>query len=278
MISTVDPRWHSYAAKFELGARGREVFIKAHFVRHAPDRRSVRLQFRRERACLEILAGLAVPELVRARPEDMRTLLPPRSSWIAMRRCRGRALCLSNLSAPERIGAWLFLLEQLVAFRRHQILYTDVKCWNVLAAARPLSATVIDFGAAVPIPRTRTAVFAFSPGFNAPEQLAGGPVTESALVFQASVVLGCSLVGLKTHLLGDPRHGRGALLARLASSGCGALAPVVRASLDESPACRPHDFEALFSAVRGQPVPAAVADAWSRLREPCREKLAEVGL
>jgi hypothetical protein len=249
---------------------GRRVFVKA------GGRRS------RERYCLGRLKGLAVPKRVPLARSELDGFLGGMAAS-AQTCVRGRELDRAGLTPEELIGVWAFAAEQLAAFRRCGILYTDVKCANILAAKRPLAALIVDFDLAVPLSERgvyRTDRVGYTQGFEAPEQPESESVTERSLVYQLAMLLPHCLLGTDNTSLGHPLRGLPALRRILAEMGAEGLARAVEDGLSWRTADRPRDYDAFWRLVRGgdaKVLPRAAEAAWTRLRRPYERRLSALG-
>lgn len=265
-----------------LTVRGTPIFLKY----SASDRRwwvqRQRLIQRREVACLRILRGLAVPELARV----PRPLLPGhvRDSTVLLATeaiGNGAPVKRLQLTIEQRVGTWLFVLEQLVAFRRHGVAYSDAKVENLVATGDPLTIHIVDFGAAIAWSRRgrRLPYIGHSFGNIPPELLLARDraLTERSLVFQATILLPqllskhdhSSFVGPKDLAMTN------ALLRRV---DAGDLIPVLRAGLHRRVERRPRDYEHLYNAVLDRPLPHRIIEAFLHLRAPFARRLAGMGL
>ncbi len=261
---------------------GQKAFVKVYDSCLTSRERQLRRLADRERVCLEVLKGLAVPELVEISQEELRRHMGycP-STYVAQSYVRGRRLNRSGLRPAELLGAWLFLTEQLVAFRRHQILYTDIKSSNVLAAREPLRITQIDFAYAAAASARGVYVsrsFGYTAGFQAPEHGAIPRLTEASLVYQLGMLLGHSWLGLDNSRLRDRQTGLPALQATLRRMGAAGLAELVAECLAATAKDRPRSFEEVLDRIRGDETPRAAMRVWKALRAPYARRLAEVGL
>jgi serine/threonine protein kinase len=230
--------------------------------------------------CLQILSKFPIPRAVDLNPEEIEGwAIPPGAPYLATEALPGGPLCRSGLSPMERLGAWLFMVECLVAFRRHELVYTDVKCYNVLVDRKSKTMSVIDFGSMVVLPQIhKFRTFAHTDGFQAPEQITGLRASEATLVYQTAATLGCALVGFKST---DPHrrgHGVAALARSLSERGAPGLGALVRRSLDPDPAVRPKNYEDLLEAAVRSGIPPTARRFWRQLRRPSAEALEEVGL
>lgn len=263
---------------------GEDVFVKAQVGLEAWLGANKRYPFSRERACLQTLEGLAVPELKRIDPSRIRGWpFSPGFPYLAMEYVPGKIFCLPGPTPMEKLGAWIFVLEQFVAFRRHELLYADVKCGNILIRTRPIGVRIIDFGGVVALAdfNGKRGPLPFTAGFQAPEQLE--PTrgsSEKILVYQTALLLGCGLIrSFNRHLAYYPRKGIQGLRRALKEMKAEPLAGVVAQCLDADPKSRPaRDYEELFELVNAAGFPAEARAVWQRLRAPYKERLAEVAL
>jgi serine/threonine protein kinase len=234
-----------------------------------------------ERAALEVLAGLAVPDAWEdAAGRSVEHLGGIADEWLARDFAPGKPLHAFAFRPAVALGVWGFVVEQLAAFRRRGVLLSDVKTDNVIFDRATPSCVLIDFGGAVPVaegPRFPATRLAWTPGAVAPEHLAGGVIGETALVFQAGVLLSHLLAGV----------GALAIAERLAqddflTSACGfgdkilpeAVSHLLRECLDEDPKLRPPTYAALHE--RLDDLPPEASAVWDVLREPYAEQLGEV--
>jgi eukaryotic-like serine/threonine-protein kinase len=148
-----------------------------------------RVRFEREAQLLAQIEHPAVARLVDAGVERGRT-------WIAMEFVNGLRIddyCRAkNLSTSDIVGLVVQLAGAVAAAHRMLVVHNDIKPANVLVTAEG-APKLIDFGisralqeagAALPGgPATVGVGRLFSPGFAAPEQINGGPVTVATDVF-----------------------------------------------------------------------------------------------
>ncbi len=250
---------------------GRRAFVKAGEPRRV----------RRDKACLQALAGLAVPRRVPLPVSCLPPKLPLREA-VAEEWVPGAALDHAGLAPLELLGAWAFVVEQLAAFRRCEVLYTDVKCANVLALRRPLSARLIDFDFATAVSRSGRygpEDFGYTQGFEAPEHARAETLDERAIVYQAGMLLLHCWTGARNEDLAHPRRGLPRLrrdLEKLAAEGAARLAA---RALARSPDARPRGFEELLAGLRTPGcLPAGAREAWRVLRKPYERALARLRL
>ena len=261
---------------------GRDVFIKAARSDQRWRQKVIRESWNRERTCLRVLKGLAIPRLVELAPRDCPSVLRMPNTFLLAIEC---AVGFSNLdqaglSNAQLVAAWLFVIEQLVAFRRHEIVYSDVKCHNVLARKRPFAVQIVDFDRAVVLDerQRQLPVFGFSAGFQAPESIRGGGTTERSIVFQAGLLLPHIILHSNNQDLLSPDRGLGRLGDVLREVGCESLLPLVKRCVATNPAQRPATYEQILSGIATAELDDAVVSLWRRLRAPYAERLRGIGL
>lgn len=274
-IISLEARWK---ARLESGA---PVFVKASGSHVASWRADARRRVAKDRACLDALAGLAVPRRVRL-PQDC--LLPGvrPSDAVAEEWVPGAPLDKAGLSKAQLLGAWAFVAEQMTAFRRRQVLYSDLKCANVLARRRPLSVRIIDFDFATAVEAGgsyRSRDLGFTPGFEAPEQARRERrLSERTVVYQLGMLLLHCWTGARSHEVDGASRGLPRLRRELEALGAGKAAGLAEACLAQPRAKRPSGYEEVLRRLKDAQLPAAAASAWSSLRAPYARALTGVGL
>jgi hypothetical protein len=262
------------------------ISLEARLTARLPDGRAVFLKTgpdgaAKEKTCLNALRGLAVPRRLRAPAGWSWAGLSARDLLLA-ERVPGGPLDRAGLSGAQLLGAWAFVAEQLVAFRRRQVLYTDVKCGNVLAVRRPFRVVVVDFDFAMAVERADrypTESVGLTPGFEAPEQAGSRRVTERAVVYQLGMLLLHCWTGAENATARDAGRGLPRLRRDLLRLKAPAVARLVAASLERQPERRPRGYEAVLTALKVPGcMPESARDAWSRLRAPYARALAALRL
>lgn len=264
---------------------GRAVFVKAlgsHFRGYGDaDREAAQ----REREVLERLEGLAVPRPVRVpRTEGLRCVEGVPCRLLVQEFISGSALGRAGLTAPELVGAWLFIAEQLAAFRRLGILYTDVKASNVLATRSPLRVTLIDLTGAIEVSADglyRGSEITSAALYRAPEHVWTASVTERAVVHQLGMLMAACMPGADRDALRDPAQARTAVAGVLTGMKARELAGLVADCLAPTPEARPSGFGAVIAGVQAIPthkLPPGALETWLRLRAPYAGRLEELGL
>ncbi|MFE0523268.1 protein kinase [Streptomyces sp. NPDC058954] len=178
------------------------------------------------------------------------------------------------------------LAAALTAVHACGLTHRDVKPSNVLLGRdRPM---LIDFGiarAADDSRHTSTGGVIGSPGYLAPEQAAGGSVTEAGDIFSLGAVLVFAATGTGPFEYPGEQPSAASLLYRIVHEpprldGVPAeLAPLIRACLAKRPEDRPHSAELAARLRQGRAAddprtapreggPASVADAWKDALPP----------
>jgi tetratricopeptide (TPR) repeat protein len=151
--------------------------------------RAGQVRFEREAQLLAQIEHPAVARLVDAGMENGR-------AWIAMEFVNGLRIddycCAKKLNATETVRLLMQLAGAVAAAHRMLVVHNDIKPANVLVTAEGvpklidfgISRALLEAGAVLPGgPATVGAGRLFSPGFAAPEQINGGPVTVATDVF-----------------------------------------------------------------------------------------------
>jgi len=181
------------------GAFRRRVALKlphAHLLAGA-----IRQRFERER---DFLAGLAHPHIAQFHDAGVSDAGLP---WLAMEFVEGRPITAHcdrlRLGVTARVRLFLQVLEAVRHAHERFIAHRDIKPSNVLVDARG-HAKLLDFGIAKLLQGdlatestelTHLAGRAATPGYAAPEQVAGGPITTQVDVYALGAVLFTLLTG-----------------------------------------------------------------------------------
>jgi serine/threonine protein kinase len=267
----------SYILRLPDGAR---VFVKASSSTQSGPIDGLKEIYEREKVCLKVLRGLAVPKLVSLPKKLLPTCcLTPGMAFIAQS-WEGEKIDYAGLGPMQALAAWLFVVEQLAAFRRQRILYTDVKCANVLVETNPFRVIIIDFGAATYLApnSSRLKECGFTRGFVPPECRAGHAPTERSLVFPVGILLPHVLSGMTTFSINSSSAGLDHVERILRRIDAADVMEVVRACLADDPAHRPKNYEKLLTKVRSYQLPEKAKSLWHELRQPYRQRLAALGL
>lgn len=264
---------------------GLRVFVKESRARDPKKRDVQRRRLALERLCLEALSELAVTRLVKLPAAQIKRLLDASPADVLLQeQVRGGEIDKIGLSETELFGAWLFVVEQLTAMRRHDILYSDLKCGNVLATRRPLSVTIVDFGyglAVEPSGVYRASAFGMTMSCQAPEQSSSARVTEQALVFQLGLLLPHIWFHASNTTLNDPRKGLPRLRRELRRHKAEDYWGLLSSCLAADPRKRPADYEAVLVRVQALTKAGSAPEAvkvWRKLRAPYAAYLARGGM
>lgn len=262
-------------------ANGERVFVKMFSSTDEGAMAKARGGFGRERTCLEVLQGLAVPTLVTLQPNEL-PKMPGAEGAISL----AQSLAGENdihhmgLEPYELVAAWVFVVEQLAAFRLHQIIYTDFKCGNIMGARDPFRITVIDFDHSFPMdkPRKKLLCHGYTPGFVSPESARGDVGTERSLVYECALLLVHFLTEGDGGSLGHRTRGLASAVKHLRKMGASHLGEVLTQCLAEDPGERPRHYHHLIECILQEKLPSKIEAFWQRQRKPYEARLDEVGL
>ncbi len=223
--------------------RGQRVALKVIRPELAEDQ-EFRSRFAREVSAARRIRGGCTARLVAA---DLEAARP----WFATQYVPGpslhdRVMERGPLAAAETAAVGAALAEGLVAVHEAGVVHRDLKPSNILLS--PKGPRIIDFGiawstGASTLTNVGTAVG--SPGFLAPEQVRGQPVTPASDVFSLGATLAYAA-------LGDSPFGQGSsevMLYRVVHEEAelrgvpAALAPLLRSCLAKSPKERPSTLQ-----------------------------------
>lgn len=267
----------TFIAKF-----GRDkVFVKFTDIQLPKNRPDLKGLWRVERTALKVLEGLAVPERMDLPKAILRQMVDsPSLHFVTQRFIEGSTPHRLRLSLQQAIAIWAFVIEQLVAFRRRQILYVDVKSQNIVGTAKPLRMTIVDFDRVVVVsPRGiyKTSELSLTPGWAAPEHTRTTHLSEQTLVFPVGILLLNMVypIASSVNMLGPDGY-LAKLTERLKTGSMPGLAQLLGECLDQNATRRPKDYEALWKRVRvllETELPRSVLNNWRALREPYLDAL-----
>lgn len=272
------------ASRFVLHMNdGRKIFVKANSSNHRMHKTRIRKDMDRERTCLEVLDGLAVPKLVRLTQAQLpRIISGGRTFFIAEEVAGDKPVYSMGLDIKERIAVWAFVAEQLAAFRRRFIVYSDIKCDNIMVRKNPLRIKIIDFDYIVPLVAGRKVLdrvrLGITPGFDPPEIATRKPLTEASLTYQLGMLMVSLMVRGNNRTLNDAKVGLVPVLKKVTHLGGGDMAGIVADCLKPEPRLRPQNYEHVLRRLKAARIPAGVRDIWDRLRAPYAQSLENLGL
>ncbi|MFO0664810.1 MAG: hypothetical protein U0174_12715 [Polyangiaceae bacterium] len=260
---------------------GERVFVKVFSSSDEKALQKARGGVSRERTCLEVLEGLAVPRLVTLGKNELPSMPGMEGAMVLAQSYAGeKDVHHIGLEPFQLVAAWVFVVEQLAAMRLHQIIYTDFKCGNVMASCDPLRITIIDFDHSFPMdrPRKKLLCHGYTPGFASPEAMQGDVGTERSLVYECALLLFHFLTDGDGGTLHHPRHGLPLALKRLGKMGASHLGEVLASCLSTEPSARPKHYEHLLQCILQKNLPDKIAAFWRVQRAPYEARLQEVGL
>lgn len=260
---------------------GERVFVKMFASTEEAAFRKAQGGMAREQTCLQVLSGLAVPKLVTLEKGELPTIPGAERTLVLAQSYVGeKDVHHVGLQPAELVGAWVFIVEQLAAFRLHQIIYTDFKCGNIMAEPNPLRVTLIDFDHAFPCdkPRKKLLCHGYTPGFISPESAQGDLGTERSLVYECSLLLFHFLTEGDGGTVHHPRKGLSVAVKKLRALGAAHLADVLAQALAHDPSHRPKHYQHLLSCILHERLPAKIEAFWRKQRAPYEARLDEVGL
>jgi tetratricopeptide (TPR) repeat protein/predicted Ser/Thr protein kinase len=186
-----------YLATREDGEFEREVALK--LIRFGLEDDAARRRFERERRILSRLEHPAIARLYDGGVDE------DGAPWFAMERIEGENLSAwcaqQKLPLRERVRL-IVAIGQAVQYAHQQlVIHRDLKPSNILVDARG-APHVLDFGIAAPLDeregeRTAPGTATHTPGYAAPEQIEGAPVSAATDVYTLGVMLFELLTGVR---------------------------------------------------------------------------------
>lgn len=259
---------------------GLRIFVKVAKAADAARQRSLVYRAKRERTCLRLLSGLAVPRVVRLGkafplPSGIKRAVVVARTFLG--ECSIQDL---RLSVAERVGLWAFVVEQLAAFRAHGVIYTDIKCDNLVGQRSPLGVWFIDFEAASGLAPKGAPFdnFGTTWGYEAPEVRRGETPREPSVVYSAALLLFQLLTKLLPPGLHLSQSTRKAAFQALRGAKAGALVALLGASLSDDAKERPRNFQDLLAKLRASSLPDEALRTWRSLRAPYAKRLTALGM
>jgi len=238
----------------------------------------------REQVALEVLKGLAVPERASLKRNDIAKILSlsknqKKFSYVAMEWVSWPHCWERNLTPDEALGVWVWALEQMCAFRRKGVLYSDIKAVHLLVSEDFTQAKIIDFDTCLmvePEGLYPIDLLQFTPQFSAPEFCFLAEHSERILTYQMGILLGGLLVvGLDNARLNV--ESLEMMKSKFQKSNNTAVTKVFEACISHDPNLRPGDLEDLFAQVLKAGLSPATIRIWDQLRSPYLKKLLKLG-
>lgn len=258
-----------------------KVFVKFTDIKIPKNRPDLLGLWRVEKTALKVLKGLAVPDRIDLPEATLRRMVDsPSLHFVTQSFVEGDTPHRLRLSMTQGIAIWLFAVEQLVAFRRRQILYVDVKSQNIVGTVDPLRMTIVDFDRVIVVsPRGvyKTSHVSLTPGWAAPEHTQSTHVTERTLVFPVGVLLLNLVYPTASSLnLRQPDGFMSKLVKRLKTAGMPGLAKLLEDCVAEDVKRRPENYEVVWERARKlieKELPRRIVSNWQTLRAPYVEAL-----
>lgn len=274
-IKRLKNRPWQFAIRFKSTSAGKKVFLKVGGGFNNYPVPSIKDCVDRESTALKILKGLAVPTIVSIPRNEVRRLVKQASfHHIATELLPGRDCVGRKFNSDNALGLWAFALEQLCAFRRLDILCYDIKTEHLFVNEELDKAWIIDFDRCCllePSGKYDFVLLGLPVPFSPPEIIARYDVTESVIVYQMGMMLGCLLFGnFSNHVVNTV--GLKAIGKRI-SQISPELSKFLVSSIAADHKNRPQTLEELFEKFKELRLPEKSLDLWTKLREPYIKKL-----
>ncbi len=234
----------------------------------------------REKAALDILKGLAVPKRITVKRNEIAKLLKEENffhiamEWVPWKGCFGR-----SFPTEQALGVWAFTIEQMCAFRRKSVLYTDFK-HNHLRLADDLSgAMIVDFDGCLmvePKGLYPTDYLGFTAELAPPEFQFAKVQTERVMVYQMGMFLGSLLLKYFHNSDLNPESFK-KIEKKLTKESVKGVYRVFEKCLSKNPLDRPRDLEALYYQIQQVTLPSVSYKVWANLRAPYQKQLSKLG-
>ncbi len=237
--------------------------------------------YNREKVCLEVLQKLAVPKILKFNPIELPHFKNQKNiHCLALSYVGKHTSHELKLKPFEMVGVWLFVAEQLAAFRRHQILYCDLKCGNIMGQRKPLNISIIDFDGCLPLDPSQKYLenYKYTLGFCAPEVLREQKVTEQSLVYQEALLLFHFLTNGHDKNVDNVTFGLKKAVEILKRMDASDLAKLMTLCLSVNPKKRPKNYEEVLEKIKVCNIPTKILKVWTHLRKPYAKYLAEINL
>jgi hypothetical protein len=260
----------------KISRKDSKVVLKVHFG-NDPVKKNM---LYREKVALEVLKGLAVPKRVFVSHDEVRKLVKEKQfSHIAMEWVSGKGCFGRKFSSSLSVALWAFTIEQLCAFRRRNILYTDLKHNHLRVSDDVNSAYLIDFDGCVLVePSGIYPTYALSntPELSPPEFNFVNTLTERYVVYQIGMLLGSFLLQyFHNNHINTTNFKR--IKKKLKKSHMGEVFDLFASCIAKSPSQRPKNLEALFGRLEKIHLSEKSYLYWNKLREPFEKDLNQLG-
>jgi serine/threonine protein kinase len=233
----------------------------------------------REKIVLEVLKNLAVPKRkALPRIEVSRMVKNDNFAYVAMEYLPWKDCFDRSFSIAQALGLWAFVLEQICAFRRKDILYTDLKSTHLLVSDDLTEARIIDFGNCIKVEsqgQYPIGTLGHSPLFGAPEFYFSVIHTERVLLYQAGMLLASFLFKKLTNPKLQPETLK-KIKGRLLKNCLLEVNDILEKCLSKRPTDRPQNIETLFAKLQRINLPPDSYRLWVRLRAPYRKELSKL--
>jgi serine/threonine protein kinase len=232
----------------------------------------------RENVAMDLLKNLAVPRRIPINRAQVSKLIQEKKfsytsmEWIPAKDCYNR-----SFTATQSLGLWAFVVEQLTAFHRRKILYTDIKRGHLLVSEDLCEARIIDFDSCVMVESSgkypaHVLAFGYTPQVAAPEFQFSPIHTERVIVYQLGMLLG-SLLEEKFDNWNLNQVNFDNVREKLKKAKAEDIWKILLKTISKRPVVRPSDLEALFYIVQKCRFPSASYKIWQKLRTPFRKEL-----
>ena len=233
-----------------------------------------------ESIALEVLRGLAVPKRIPfSRTKAIKILGTQRFYHLAMEWVPEKPSSGRTFSTAQGIALWAFALEQMCAFRRKKVIYTDLKSDHICVSDDMTKAKFIDFDSCImlePSGRYPTMAFRYTANLSAPELYFSKMHSENVVVYQMGMLLGSLLLkSLSNSDLNDKTLEK--IKMKFRKADCHPLYALFEKCISKSPVVRPKNLDSLFQKINSISLPKESYEIWNKLRAPYRKELLKVG-
>ncbi len=252
------------------------VVIKA---RNDTDKMSKHLIFK-EKVALHVLKGLAVPKLIHISTKKAQKILKLKKfshlamEWVPFKGCWAR-----QFTPAQSLGLWAFTVEQMCAFHRKGVLYTDMKHNHLRLSEDMTQACIVDVGASIMVePKGVYDYYDFGQTNELlpPEFCFQRNQTERVLVYTLGMLLGSFLLKFFHNFHINPQAMKTAK-SKLMSCHQKEAYELFENCISFKPQERPKDIETLFKKIEQLDLPEKSIHLWSTLRKPYEKELRKLG-